>query len=109
MQVSEISLEGGTESYHGNLRIHTHVFGAKSSRACANYALQQTARDNKKQHPLAAYVIERNFYLDDFVKSVKGSEAGVAIYEDLKAVLPKGGFQLKKWLSNPHIVMVDNR
>ncbi len=82
-----------------------HVFGAKSSPTCVNYALQQTARDNKKQHPLAAYVLERNFYMDDFVKSVKGSEAGVAIYEDLKAVLPKGGFQLKNWLSSSHEVM----
>ena len=81
-----------------------HVFGAENSPTCENYALQRTARDNKKQHPLA-YVIERNFYMDDFVKSNKGSEAGVAIYEDLKAVPPKGGFQFKKWLSNSHEIM----
>ena len=47
-----------------------HIFGAKCSPTCSNYALRQTARDNKDSFPLEAEVVERNFYMDDLFKSV---------------------------------------
>ena len=51
-----------------------HVFGAKSSPTCANLALQRNAKDNEKDHPVAAKIIQRNYYMDDFAKSVKTEE-----------------------------------
>ena len=42
-----------------------HIFGAKSSPTCANFALKQTARDNINLSPNAAQVAERNFYMGD--------------------------------------------
>ena len=82
-----------------------HVFGAKSSPTCANFALQQTAIDNKDEFPLVAKCIERNFYMDDFLKSVKTTEEAKQIFHSLVQLLQKGGFSLKKWLSNSKDVM----
>ena len=42
-----------------------HIFGAKCSPTCSNYALVTTAEDNGLQYPVAARAIKRNFYMDD--------------------------------------------
>ena len=42
----------------------------------------------------------RNFYMDNFVKSVPNAEQAIEIYKLLRAMLAKGGFQLTKWISN---------
>ena len=46
-----------------------HIFGAKVSPTCANYALQRTARDNAKEYPEAAKSVLENF-LEKFVSNV---------------------------------------
>ena len=46
-----------------------HNFGSKDSPTCANYALQETARDNRIQFLEAANSVENNFYIDDYLKS----------------------------------------
>ena len=77
-----------------------HIFGAKSSPTCANYALQQVARYNAQESPQITKLIMRNFYMDDFVKSVPSAEQAIEIYKLLRAMLAKGGFQLTKWIGN---------
>ena len=42
-----------------------HIFGAKDSPTCANYALHRTAEDNRSQHPEVVPNVEKNFYMDD--------------------------------------------
>ena len=54
----------------GIFEYNSHVFGAKSSPTCANYGFQQGGRDNKREFPVAAATIDRNFYMDDLVKIV---------------------------------------
>ena len=77
-----------------------HIFGAKNSPTCANYALQQVARDNAQESPQTTKLIMRNFYMDDFVESVPSAEQALEIYKLLRAMLTKEGFQLTKWISN---------
>ena len=77
-----------------------HIFGAKSSPTCANYALHQTARDNESEDSAIRKLIFRNFYMDDFLKSVKTAEEAQFIYDNLKCTMLKGGFKLTKWVSN---------
>ena len=60
-----------------------HIFGAKSSSTCVNYALQQVGRDCKDENGLVAKLINRNFYLEDFVKSVASEEEGMDVYRNL--------------------------
>ena len=53
-----------------------HIFGAKDSPTCANYALQGTASDNAKQYPEAAKAVLENFYVDDYLDSVESPREG---------------------------------
>ena len=81
-----------------------HIFGAKSSPTCANFALQRNAKDNEKDHPVAAKTIKRNFYMDDFAKSVKTEEEARFVYQDVRETLKLGGFNLLKWICNNEAV-----
>ena len=77
-----------------------HVFGAKSSPSCANYALKRVGLDNEKEYPIAAKAIQNNFYMDDFIKSVQTPEEAIEVFNQLQPLLSQHGFELKKWISN---------
>ena len=47
------------------------VFRAKSSPTCANYALHQVAKDNAVKDESHVKTVQRNFYMYDFLKSVR--------------------------------------
>ena len=42
-----------------------HIFGARDSPTCANFALRKTATDNMSTYPEAASVVNKKFYMDD--------------------------------------------
>ena len=85
------------------------IFGAKSSPAMANYVLQKTARDYSErtttEGKTAAAAVLSNFYMDDFLKSVKTPEAAVTMQQEMTKLLKSGGFRLTKWLSNSRQVL----
>ena len=74
-----------------------HVFGAKSSPTCANYGFQQCGRENKSEFPVAVVTIDRNFYMDDLVKSVDTTQEAIECYQQLMETLKRSGSTLKKW------------
>ena len=57
-----------------------HVFGAKSSPTCANYASHQVAKDNAVNDESLVRTVQRNFYMDDFLKSVRTPQEAIEIY-----------------------------
>ena len=78
-----------------------HIFGAKDSLTCANYALQRTARDNVNQYPEATKAVLENFYMDDYLDSVESPERALKRSKDLlQDLLHLGGFKLSKFISN---------
>ena len=77
-----------------------HIFGAKDSPTCANYALQRTARDNDKFYPEAAKAVFENFYMDDYLDSVESPEKAINRSKELVHLLHLGGFKLTKFVSN---------
>ena len=81
-----------------------HVFGAKSSPTCANYALKRVAIDNEDEFPIAAKIIQNNVYMVDFIKSVETPEEAIEVFEQLQPLLSKYGFELKKWITNSDAV-----
>ncbi|XP_064647035.1 uncharacterized protein LOC135499916 [Lineus longissimus] len=82
-----------------------HIFGAASSPSCANYALRRTAEDNRGEFPEAAKVVERNFYVDDCLKSKVPTAEAITLAEDLHKLCWKGGFNLTAYISNNREVM----
>ena len=77
-----------------------HIFGAKDSPTCANYALQRTARDNVTQYPEATKAVLENFYMDDYLDSVESPERALKRSKELVQLLHLGGFKLTKFVSN---------
>lgn len=97
---------GDTSLHPVEYRMTVHIFGAVSSPSCANFALRQTAKDN--QGTCSADVvstIERNFYVDDCLKSLETEEQAVELMRELTCVCHKGGFHLTKWVSNSRTVL----
>ena len=80
---------------------HTrHVFGAKDSPICANYALEPTARDNAKIYPQAAKAVLENFYMDDYLDSAESPEKAISTSKELVHPLHPDGFKLTMFVSN---------
>ncbi|CAG2250996.1 unnamed protein product [Mytilus edulis] len=98
---------------NGNLKVQpkcyqmqVHLFGATSSPSCAAYALKKTAIDNGELFETEiASTVERNFYVDDLLKSVDTEERAVQLATDLREIMKRGGFRLTKWLSNSKVVI----
>ena len=88
------------------LMMTVHLFGAVSSPSCANFALKKTAEDNREDFSTEAVrTVERNFYVDDCLKSVRSEEDAVRLSSELSQLLKRGGFRLTKWLSNKRKVV----
>ena len=77
-----------------------HVFGAKDSPTCANFALLKTAVDNETEYPEAALAVQQNFYMDDLLISVQSESEAFNLSEQLVNMLKLGGFNLTKFVSN---------
>ncbi len=78
-----------------------NLFGAVSSPNCACFAPRKTAEDN--QHSIDLEVIDtvnKNFYMDDCLKSLPSEEEAIQMAKDLPPLCHKGGFHLTQWVSN---------
>ena len=95
------STDSGTETY----QYQRHIFGAKCAPTCANYALCRNAKDNEHEFPDAAAAVERNFYMDDFLKSVDSVTRAIKLCNELVELCQRGKFRLTKWISNDRRVI----
>ena len=82
------------------LQYTRHIFGSKDSPTCANFALQQAARDNQNKFPEAAKAVQQKFYMDDYLDSIDCPERALQLSKDLIEMLKLGGFKLTKFISN---------
>ncbi len=81
--------------------MNVHLFGGASSPSCANFALRKMAEDNASHFDdQAIQTVQRNFYVDDCLKSVREEDEAIKLAKDLRELLALGGFKLTKWLSN---------
>ena len=82
-------------------RMTVHLFGARSSPACAGYALRRVAKDNVVSvSPEAVSTVLENFYVDDCLKSVNSVDAAIDLAKEVVLLLRSGGFCLTKFNSN---------
>ncbi|XP_061128044.1 uncharacterized protein LOC133149871 isoform X1 [Syngnathus typhle] len=80
-------------------------FGTTCSPCCAVFALQQHVRDHEPPDSPLTHVIEQSFYVDNCLHSVSKPEDAKALVDDLRALLRKGGFEIRQWASNvPEVV-----
>ena len=87
-----------------------HTFGVKDSPTYAKYALLRTAVDNQDVFPEAAYAVLNNFFMDDYLGSVKNPETALTLSRSLVELLKLGGFNLTRFISNvPNLSLKLNR
>ena len=83
-----------------------HVFGVASSPSCCNFALKQTSLDNVEEFgSAAAQTLQRNFYVDDMLKSVENKEVAIKLVKNVIGMCQKVGFKLRKFISNSREVL----
>ena len=56
------------------------------------------AKDNAVNDENLVKAVQRNFYMDDFLKSVRTPQEAIEIYQKVRDILIKGGFKLTKWI-----------
>ena len=98
--------DGNMDLEPEELMMTMHLFGGVSSPSYAKFALKRTASDNKARFsPEAVETVERNFYVEDCLKSVESEEIAIHLVTELSQLLKRGGFWLAKWLSNSRQVI----
>ena len=81
------------------------TFGVTSSPYVAVRALQQTAEDFSAPSSKASWHVHNSFYVDDLLAGAADVTSAVKLVQDLREVLAKGGFDLKKWRSSSPLVL----
>lgn len=98
---------GDVEKELEEYKMVMHIFGATSSPSCANFALQQCARDNVgKFNTETVTTVFRKFYVDDCLKSVECEDEALTLAKDLITLCAEGGFKLNKWISNSRALIL---
>ena len=67
--------------------------------------MQQTAHDFGEEFTLAKPHIFSSFYVDDCLAGADSPENAIKLQQQLRNLLQKGGFDLRKWKSNSQIVL----
>ena len=86
------------------MRVHT--FGNTSSPAVATFGLRKTAEDGAATYgPETKNFVDRNFYVDDALKSVPTSSEAIHLLKNAKDMLQSANLRLHKIVSNnPSVV-----
>ena len=81
------------------LRATCHVFGTVWAGSAASYALLRTVRDHPCD-PIIQNAVERAFYVDDGLPSMKTLNEAKQVLTELPKALSRGSFPFKKILVN---------
>ncbi|XP_067952075.1 uncharacterized protein [Watersipora subatra] len=96
--------EGQLQSY----KMTVHLFGARSSPACATYGLRFLAdnfRDAIPHNTQSHHFIHHNFYVDDGLASVRNESEAVNLIKESQALCQTGKLRLHKIASNSRAVL----
>ncbi|XP_049292260.1 uncharacterized protein LOC125768526 isoform X2 [Anopheles funestus] len=81
------------------------TFGSSCSPAAAQYVKNLNAQEYANEFPRATSSIINNHYVDDYLESFKTVEEAIKIVKEVKLVHSKGGFTLRRFLSNsPEVI-----
>ncbi|XP_063240264.1 uncharacterized protein LOC134541050 [Bacillus rossius redtenbacheri] len=87
-------------------RLKTVTYGVSAAPFLALRTLQQLAQDETEHFPTASQVLLTDVYVDDVVTGSNSVDSALAIQRELITLLGKGGFKLRKFMSN-HQALLD--
>ena len=76
------------------------TFGVSASPFLAVRTLHQTAVDHGEGYLEATQHIQGSFYVDDYLGGADSPEDAIRLFNEIREILQKGGFQLRKWRSS---------
>ncbi|KAM3938230.1 uncharacterized protein RB166_011994 [Leptodactylus fuscus] len=87
-------------------RMRVHVFGNSPSPAVATYGLRRTAQEGESEYGIDARdFVEKDFYVDDGLKSLPTEEAAIDLLKRTQGMLYRANLRLHKIASNSPAVM----
>ena len=81
------------------------TFGISSSPHLAVRTLQQTVLDHGTLSPTTSWHVHASFYVDDLLAGADSTEEAIELHKELRSMLAKGGFDLRKWRSSSQEVL----
>ncbi|XP_051166617.1 uncharacterized protein LOC127284933 [Leptopilina boulardi] len=88
--------------------LNTVTYGTSCAPYLALRVLKQLAEDERLTHPVAATVLEDDFYVDDVLTGCQTIKEAKILRDELIILLKKGGFTLRKWASNEPSLLFEN-
>ncbi len=85
------------------IQVYEHnmvTFGVTSATFLAVKSLQQLAVEEKESYPKAADIVLKDFYMDDGMSGADTEGECVELCRDLRELLARGMFELRKFVSN---------
>ncbi|GFS80422.1 integrase catalytic domain-containing protein [Trichonephila clavipes] len=86
-------------------RLTTVTYGTSCTPYLSTRTLTQLAFDERERFPLASFATLHHFYVDDLLSGAATEKEAVELVWQLKEMMRKGGFNLRKWQSNSEIVI----
>ncbi|XP_068734448.1 uncharacterized protein [Montipora capricornis] len=83
------------------------MFGDRASPYLAQYVVRQHAEDNRDDYPLAVAIILSQMYMDDSITSLETDDKANKALDQLRELLGKAGFKIRRWCSNRPEVLRD--
>ncbi|XP_055308472.1 uncharacterized protein LOC129572529, partial [Sitodiplosis mosellana] len=91
----------GIEEY----RLLTVSFGTSSAAFQAIRSVHEVGERIKSSNPSLASAIQKNFYVDDFLKSFSSTDTAFKFRKELDDTLNEYGFKLRKWKTNEQRIL----
>lgn len=83
------------------------MFADSASPYFARYVVQQHAEDNRDNYPLAVAIILLQMYMDGIMTSLKTDDEAIKSRDQLRELLGKAGFEIRRWCGNMPKVLRD--
>lgn len=81
-------------------KLKTVTYGTSSALFLATRVLKQLSIDEAHSHPIAAEILQRDFYVDDLLTGANTFQDALELRNDLVSITQRGGLILQKWASN---------
>lgn len=87
--------------------INRVMFGFKYSSHCAIRSMQQCARDEANNFPIASKVALQDYYVDDMISGTDTEDEAIELQRQMQSMMASGGFPVKKWSTNNWLVLTE--
>lgn len=88
-------------------KLNTVTYGTKPAAFLAIRTMHKLAADEESSYSLGAKILRRDFYVDDMLSGGNSVEEVIQIRQQVTALLLKGNFIIRKWVSNEPEILKD--